>query len=148
MSGQQFPNAVEVDILTWLLSGTGWAAGNTALLLFTNDFEAGKTEAQKDAATNASFTGATFPGSAAVTLTSASWVITGGQPTAAVYPIQTFERSSTGASETVYGYWIRRVSDSRLLTYEQFPGPVVVTNNGQRIRFTPRLPCRSWADVA
>lgn len=140
-------NAFEVDVLTWLLSASGWAGGNTSLRLFTNDVDAGLTLAQKKALTNASFTEATFAGYAAKTLTAASWTITGGLPTAAVYATQTWQRSSTGAAQTVYGYWIRRVSDSRLLHYEKFVGPLTFQFLGDQYGFAPRIPCKDGNDA-
>lgn len=143
---QQFGNAVEVDTLSWYVSAAGWAGGNMSLRLFKNDVEAAKTPAQLKAITNADMVEATFPGYAALTLVAATWVVTGGLPSAAVYPLQTFERSSTGAGELIYGYWIRRVSDSRILTYEPFPGPVTVANLGQRIKFAPTIPARDRND--
>jgi hypothetical protein len=143
----QTGNALEVDVLTWLLSAAGWAGGNTSLRLYTNDVDAGLTPAQKKALTNAAFTEATFAGYAAKTLTAANWVITGGLPTAAVYnALQSFERSSTGAAQIVRGYWIRRVSDSRILHYDKFPGPLSFEFAGDEYEFFPRVPLKDDDD--
>jgi hypothetical protein len=139
MTGFQTVNVTEADIAAWLISATGWAAGNTTLLLFTNDPEAGLTAAQKKALTNASFTAATFTGYANKTLTAATWVVTAGLPTKAEYPAQTFTRTSTGAAQLVRGYWIRRNTDSRLLGYEYFPGPLSFEFNADTYTFTPRV---------
>jgi hypothetical protein len=136
----QLGNAVEVEILAALL------AGDHSLRLFQNDVDAGMTAAQRKAITNASFTEATFAGYSAVTLTFASWTITGGLPTAAVNTLRTFERSSTGAAQTVRGYWIRRSSDSLLRCWEKFPGPLTFEFLGDRYRFTPRLPAKDGDD--
>lgn len=146
MSGIQLPNAREVDILTNYFSATGIAGGNCSLRLFTNDILAGKTAAQKKAIVNADFTEATFAGYAAITLTAASWVITGGLPTAAVYAQQTFARSTTGAAQTVRGYWVRRVSDSALMLFVQWPGPITFEFIGDTRKITPRLAAKDDDD--
>lgn len=140
MTTSQTVNVTEVDIATWLIGAAGWAGGNCTLLLFTNDPAAGLTAAQKKALTNASFTAATFTGYANKTLTAANWVVTGGLPTKAEYPAQTFTRAATGAAQTVRGYWIRRNTDSRLLTYRYFPGPLKFEFNGDEYTFNPAVP--------
>lgn len=140
MAGPQTVNVTEVDIATWLIGAAGWAGGNCTLALFTNDPAAGLTAAQKKALTHASFTAATFAGYAAKTLTAATWVVTAGLPTKAEYPAQTFSRSSTGAAQIVRGYWIRRNTDNRLLTFEYFPGPLSFEFIGDEYTFNPRVP--------
>jgi hypothetical protein len=127
------PDAIEVEILTALLGV------NHDLKLFTNDVTAGLTQPQRDALDNTDFTEATFTGYADVTLSSASWTITSGNPTTASYATQTFARTSTGTAQTVYGYYVLRVSDSELMWFEYFPGPVIVEFNGDQIQITPRL---------
>jgi hypothetical protein len=110
-----------------------------SMRLFTDPL-AGLDPAELAELTNADFTEATFPGYAAVTLTSASWTVTAGagSPSFATYPQQTFERSSSGTAQLVYGYWVRQTSDSVLRWFEAFDGPLSFELIGARYRVTPR----------
>jgi hypothetical protein len=137
MSTITTPDTVRIERLQNMFSV------DMSMRLYVADVTAGMTPAQLAAVTNATFSGseATFAGYAAITLTSANWGYNNGLggPAFALYnALQTFERSSTGASQTVYGYWVRRSSDSVIRYFHKFDGPVVLTSIGHRVRFTPR----------
>lgn len=128
------PNAAEEAFLDLMLSET------LSLKLFTNDVEAGLTEAQIEALTAASFTEATFTGYSAKSLTGGSWVSTQGDDYSyARYAQQTFTRTSTGTAQQVRGYYVIKSSTGAIRWYEYFPGPLTVTNNGDAISMTPEF---------
>jgi hypothetical protein len=115
-------------------------AVDMSLRLFTDSL-AGLTDADLADLETGDFTEPGFAGYSPITLTSANWGYTAGagDPAAALYnAAQTFERSTTGASETVYGYLVRRSSDSVLSYFHPFDGPITFTSIGHRFRFTPR----------
>jgi hypothetical protein len=73
-------------------------------------------------------------------LTAGAWVTTAlADPSTAVYAQQTFTRTSTGATQNIYGYYITRTSDGVLVAFEDFPGPIATTTNGDTIQSTPTL---------
>jgi len=110
------------------------AAENLVLHLYTNDVTPGETD------TTASYTEATFTGYAAITLTAANWVVTEGAPSDATYPQQTFTSSADQAPQSVYGYYLTRVTSGRLAWAERFPsGPYVIANNGDNVKVTPKF---------
>lgn len=111
--------------------------GNYTLKLYQNNPTVGLTAAQKDLLVNANFTEATFTGYAAKTLTGGSWSTSGTDPRQAAYAQQTFTRTSTGATQTIYGYTVHRTSDGLLCWFEDFAGPISTTTNGDTIRVTP-----------
>lgn len=111
--------------------------GNYTMKLYQNNPSAGLTAAQKDLLVNASFTEATFTGYAAKTLTAGGWATSGTDPRTATYPQQTFTRTSTGAAQLIYGYTVHRVSDGLLCWFEEFPGPISTSTNGDTIQITP-----------
>lgn len=127
------PNQAEEIMLDLIL------AVNTQLKLHQNDPTAGLTDAQINALTEANFTEATFTGYAAKSLTGGSWVSTQGDPSTGTYAQQTFTRTATGVSQTIYGYHVVRASDGKLLWHERFPGPITITNNGETIVLTPTI---------
>ena len=90
--------------------------------LFRTDVDTGLTEAQKDALTQAAFTEANFAGYAAVSLTTA-WTTTQGNPSEASRTAVVFTRSSTGAIQNIFGYYLTRNSDGALQWYEQWDAP-------------------------
>lgn len=112
-------------------------ATNLTLRLYQNDVTAGLTEAQTEALTESDFTEASFVGYSAKALTGGSWVTTQGDPTAGTYAQQTYTRTSTGTAQTIYGYYVTRTSDNKLLWFERFTGPVITSTNGDVIRVTP-----------
>lgn len=127
------PTTAEEHFLD-LLTAVGYT-----LKLYTNDVTTGLTAAQKKALTAASFTEATFAGYAAKTLTGGSWTTTQADPSIATYAQQTFTRSSTGAAQTIYGYFVTRTSDGLLRWFEPFAGPITVTLINDAIKLTPTL---------
>lgn len=114
------------------------AVGYT-LKLYTNDVTAGLTDAQIHALTEASFTEATFTGYSAKTLTGGSWVTTQADPSTGTYAQQTFTRSLTGTAQIVYGWYLIRTSDSKLVSFERFSGPITVTALNDAIAVTPTI---------
>lgn len=122
-------NNGEGDALAAIVGKT--AAENLVLHLYTNDVTPGETD------TTASYTEATFTGYAAITLTAASWVVTEGAPSNAAYPQQTFTSSADQTSQSVYGYYLTRVTSGRIAWAERFPsGPFVIANNGDNVKVT------------
>jgi hypothetical protein len=107
-------------------------AENLLLKLYTNN----KTPAQAD--TPASYTEATGFGYAAKTLTAASWVLSSGGPSIAIYAQQIW--TFTGALGNVYGYYYVGATSGKLYGAERFTnGPFNATTNGDEIRHTPRI---------
>ena len=108
-------------------------ATDRMLRLYVNDQTPGAADTEDD------YTEASGYSYAAVTLTPASWVITPGNPTEAVYPEQTFTFS--GALGNVYGYYVTEdASPPRLLWAERFTdGPYNVTGASVEIAVTPKL---------
>lgn len=122
------PNVAEVDNLNLFLNRA------LVLKLYSND----KTPAEGD--TVASYTEVSGGGYASKSLTFATWAITSGDPTVALYTAQDFEfTGSTNAPGTVFGYFI--VVGSLLLWAERFPAGVLPFSpiNGSLIKVTPRF---------
>lgn len=126
------PNTGEVLALKAFLNHT--AGESPKLKLYSSN----TTPAETD--TDATYTEATFAGYAAITLTGSSWTVTGGAPTSASYAQQTFTRSSTGATENQYGYFVVQATAGVLMWAERFSdGPYAVTNNGDNVKITPAI---------
>jgi|SRR5262245_5712025 len=128
------PNAVEVEVITTLLTP------NLTLKLYGND----KTPADGDVAAN--YTEISGGGYANKPLTFANWTITSGAPSAGSYPGQTWIFTGPiNAPGTIYGYYVTRDSDGKLMWAERFPsanvpfGPV----NGSKIVVLPRFTAES-----
>lgn len=103
---------------------------NLTLRLFVNSVTIDKNTVAGD------LTEASGSGYAAKSLTSGSWVQSGGGPTLATYPIQTF--TFTGALGNVYGYYVTEDSTGHLVWGEnQTPADIAV--NGDKITVTPKL---------
>jgi hypothetical protein len=89
-----------------------------------------------DSDTAATYTEAAFAGYAASTLTAANWSITTGNPSTCAYAEQTFTANAT-ATEDIYGYFVTRASDGKLLYSERFTnGPYAMRNSGDAIKIT------------
>lgn len=103
------------------------------LRLFSNDVTPSKDDTISTY-TEASSTG----GYAQKTLAAGSWTVAmvDDIPTA-TYAKQVF--SYTGAGDTVYGYYLVRVSDGMLVGAEEFSNPMIPTASGNHIDITPRL---------
>lgn len=125
------PNNIEAEILTAQLNQA------LTLRLYSNN----RVPAGTDLV--AQYTEVAGGGYAAVALTFANWVITEGAPTIALY--NTFGEFSftgtTNAPGTIFGYYVTRDSDGKLMWAERFPsGSVPFTPvNGSLIRVTPRI---------
>lgn len=108
------------------------AAENLVLRLFQSN----TTPAEADVA--ATYTEATFAGYAAQTLTAASWVVTEGAPGNAAYPQATFTSSAAQAAQSVYGYYLTRVTSGRIAWAERFSdGPYSISNLNDAVKVTP-----------
>lgn len=85
-------------------------------------------------------TEATFTGYAVITLTGANWTTAAGDPATGSYAEQTFTSSADQTPESIYGYYLTRVTDGDLIAAERFSnGPYVIANNGDTIKLTPTI---------
>lgn len=124
------PNAAELDILTYILTPT------LTLRLYGNNITPGPTD------TAATYTEIAGGGYAAKSLTFANWTLTGGSPSVALYAQQAWTFSGAiNAPGTIYGYYVTRNSDGKLMWAERFPVSVVpfVPVAGSLARITPRF---------
>ncbi len=109
---------------------TNFFADTMTLRLFANNYTPIETT------TEASVTEASGSGYSSKTLTGGSWTVSGTAPTQAAYATQTY--TFTGALGNVYGYYVTRNSDSKLMFAERFSdGPYNIQNNGDTIDVTP-----------
>lgn len=108
------------------------------LRLYKTDVTAGLTPDQIEALDESDFTEADFAGYAASSMTTA-WTTTQGNPSTATRAEVTFTRSSTGAAQSIFGYYVTRNSDGALQWFEQFDGPVSVEFINDAIQTTPTL---------
>jgi hypothetical protein len=113
---------------------------NLVLRLFQND----KTPADDDE--TADYTEANFSGYTSVTLTGASWTVTPGDPSFAVYAEQDFTSDDDQSPQTVYGYYLTRATGGELVWVERLPNPQIIQNNGDRISITPRIEAQDTTD--
>lgn len=114
--------------------------GGHSLRLYTNDVTAGLTPDQIDQLTTGSFTVATFPGYANVTVSTA-WTYVQGNPTVASNTLRSFTRTSTGTPQSIRGYFMVDVGSGALCWFEAFPAPIVMEFINDRIDITPRMSC-------
>jgi hypothetical protein len=127
-------NAVEVEVLTALLTPAH------TIRLYGND----KTPA--DADTTAAYTEIAGGGYANKPLTFANWSIASGTPSLATYAAQTWLFTGViDAPGTIYGYYVTRDSDSKLLLAERFPAANVPFSpiNGSKIVVLPKVSAES-----
>jgi hypothetical protein len=126
-----FPDVGENLALEMIVNKT--AAQNLVLKLYSNNI----TPAEGDTA--ATYTEATFAGYVAKTLTGATWNAAAAG-SIAYSAAQTFTRSSTGANETIYGYFVIQTT-STVLLYSERDGaaPFNVTNAGDAVTLTPTI---------
>jgi len=113
---------------------------NYSLRLFKSDTDV------TDATVVGDLTEADFAGYAAITLNSASWTTTPGSPSVATYAQQTFTRSSSGAQQLVYGYYVTTAGGA-LRWLEKFDSAVIMELINDAIKITPRLTLRDEGDV-
>lgn len=108
------------------------APQNLILKLFTNNVTPGEASVAAD------LTEAAGSGYSSITLTGASWTVSGTAPTQIAFAQQTF--TFTGALGNVYGYFLVRATGGELVVAERFSdGPYNVANNGDTIKVTPVL---------
>jgi hypothetical protein len=108
------------------------APENLVLRLFQNNITPSDTD------THTTYTEATFTGYASITLTGASWGA--GSAGTTTYAQQTFTRTSTGAGQTIYGYYVTQLTSGVLMWSERDgAGPFTITNNGDTVKVTPTL---------
>ena len=104
------------------------------LRLFSNNIPPAETD------TAGTYTEATFTGYSAITLTPGSWSVVEGAPTRASYAQQTFTGTGTAMNQNIYGYYLTRTTNGRIMLAERFTdGPYLVNNNGDQIRITPQV---------
>ena len=126
------PNAGEVVILQNFLNKV--APQDLVLKLYKNN------HAPADGDTEASYTEADFSGYSAASLAGANWAITGGAPSEADYPQQTFTSDANQTAQNIYGYFIVQATSGKLMWAEQFPsGPYPISNAGDAIKVTPKI---------
>jgi hypothetical protein len=126
------PNNGEGDMLAAITAKA--AAENLVLRLFKSN----TTPAEGD--TTASYTEADFTGYTPLTLTPASWVVSEGAPSDATYPQVTFASTADQAAQSVYGYYLTRVTSGRIAWAERFAdGPYAIVNNTDQIKVTPKI---------
>ncbi len=124
-------------------------AEDRALSLFTNKIATGQdlslrlfqnniTPAETDVA--ATYTVATFTGYANITLTGASWTVSGTAPTQIAFAQQTFTSTANQGLQNIYGYFYLRVTALDIMGAERFTSaPFPIENNGDEIRITPQI---------
>jgi len=101
-------------------------------------FQSNTTPAEAD--TLATYTESTWTGYASIALTGASWTTTTGAPSDVAYAQQTYTSSADQASESTYGYLMKRVTTGDLILAERFTdGPYAIANNGDAIKITPQI---------
>jgi hypothetical protein len=98
-------------------------------------FKSNTTPAEGDTA--ATYTEADFTGYSAITLTGASWTVTGDT---AAYVQQTFTSSANQTLQNVYGYFYVQATSGTLICAERFTdAPYAISNNTDNIKVTPSL---------
>ena len=128
------PDAIEVEVLTTLLTPAH------TLRIYGNN----RTPADGDVASD--YTEISGGGYANKPLTFANWSIVAGAPSYAVYTSQTWIFTGPVAGpNTIYGYYITRNTDGKLLLAERFASAVVpfAPVNGSKIVVLPKLTAES-----
>ena len=125
-----FPDSGENLVLEMLVNKT--APQNLVLRLYRNNI----TPSDTDVA--GTYTEASFPGYAAITLTGASWNAASGG-SIAYGAQQTFTCSGT-STDDIYGYYVTQAISGTLL-YSERDGaaPFAVRNSGDNIKLTPTI---------
>lgn len=129
------PDAFEVEVLT------NWVTAAFTMKLYSNDVT------PSGASSAATFTEVTGGGYASKPLTFANWTITSGNPSQAIYNAtqQWTFTGATGGTGNIYGYFVTRNSDGKLMYAERFPAANVpfVPQAGSIIKVLPRLSAES-----
>lgn len=124
------PDVGENLILEMMVNKT--APQNLVLRLYKNNITPSDTD------TAATYTEATFPGYAAITLTGASWSAASGG-TISYSAQQTFTCSGV-ATDDIYGYYVTQVTSGTLLYSERdTAAPTAIRNSGDNIKITPTI---------
>ncbi|BAQ16915.1 hypothetical protein [Methyloceanibacter caenitepidi] len=110
------------------------------LRLFKNDLTLLEATDEND------FTEADFTGYAALTLTGANWTVTDGDPAVATYAEQDFTSSANQTQQTIYGYYLTRLTGGEAVWAERLPTSQIIQNNGDRISITPRITAQDTGD--
>jgi len=124
-----FPDIGENVALEALVNKT--LPQNLVIRLYSNNITPSDTDV------TATYTEATFAGYTSQTLTGANWnAASSGSIT---YGSQlTFTRTSTGATETIYGYFVIQAASGILVYSERdASAPFSITNNTDQLRITP-----------
>lgn len=88
----------------------------------------------------ADFTECTFAGYAAISMTGWAAPSVAAHVAKMLAAVKTFTRSTTGAAQNVYGYYVTDNGSTILLWAERDPlAPIVVTNEGDSYTVTPSL---------
>ena len=129
------PNTLEVEILTEKLTPA------LTMKLYSNDVTPSGGSAP------AGFTEVAGGGYTSKPLTFANWSISAGDPSSAVYNAtqQWTFTGPTNAPGTIYGYFVTRNSDGKLMWAERFPSAVVPFSPiaGSIIKVLPRFTAQS-----
>ena len=133
--GLVVPDVLELETLNNVLGSP------LTLKLFSNN----KVPAGGDSA--ASYTEVSGGGYANKPLTLANWTITAGTPSSAQYnALQQWTFTGvTDAPGTIYGYYVTRNSDGKLMWAERFPAGSLPFSpiNGSIVRIIPKFTCGS-----
>ena len=125
------PNVGEVVAINAVTGKT--AATTLTLRLFSNNATPTSTTVAGD------LTEVAGGGYAAIALTAANWVTTGGSPTSSAYPEQTF--TFTGATDspgTIYGYYLTNAAGTLLLA-ERLAATFTPASSGDTVKVTPTI---------
>jgi hypothetical protein len=129
------PDQQEVEVLTAILTPA------LTIRLYSNN----KTPVGTDSV--AGYTEVIGGGYVALPLTFANWVITSGNPSQASYNViaSWVFTGVTNAPGSVYGYYVTRNSDGKLMWAERFPASTLpfAPENGSRIQVLPRYAAQS-----
>lgn len=132
--GLVVPNAIEVEVLNFLLNTP------LTLKLYSND----KTPSGGDSA--AGYTEVIGGGYVSKALVGANWTITSGDPSFGTYASQEWIfTGATGGTGNIYGYFVTRNSDGKLMWAERFPSANVpfIPETGSKILVLPRYSVQS-----
>lgn len=128
------PNTIELEVLTAVLTPA------MTLRLYGND----KTPAPGDSA--AAYTEVAGGNYVNKALVFATWTIVAGAPSSATYTVQTWIfNGPIDPPNTIYGYFVTRNSDGKLMWAERFPAANVpfAPVNGSKIVVLPRFTAES-----
>ncbi len=125
------PNVGEAIALEALVNRT--APQNLNLRLYANNITPADTD------TAVTYTENTFAGYAAIALAGASWNAYAAN-SISYSAQQTFTRSTTGAPETTYGYYLTQVTSGILVWSERDPSaPFTFATAGDNLKLTPAI---------